>query len=434
MQLETARNLREGLSSLGDRPLKTAQFGLEKAKSMYDMRRQQELDELMRPIHEEKAMIAKQNIAQLDTPVTLAAFAKDQHSLLHLVWDKSVDDETMEMAVGRQRSPRTEPVLGEKIAGVLGGQWDIDDASETYGNIVRPDGSVVTMGDVKSMAPQIQALITANTGLDHTIKTQKKRLESDYAKGLFDKEVYRTRKKKIDDFDKDNRAKANVLKDQLAKIQSLTSTTNPVLASSLSENIPRIEKKIAKLEDQAFESEQRQADRTVTKEEGQLNRKLREAIAKLGREPKQGDSVDAYDKGKYYTWAFLPTDKKPDGEWREFSISAAELRKIKSTSTKDPQAAMALAIYKDIHGRVSKKDEGLATILATVIAEGRGVSLPEREKLENILSDEDKILLDGATKIIAAKMDLTLPEKVTEEAEVDLKPWKEIADELGIEY
>jgi hypothetical protein len=226
---------------------------MEHAKTAYDVGRQRELDALQRPIMERNRRVAEQQIAQADAPLKLAAFAPDQHALLHLMWDKSLDDKTAgpegvmkKIAEGEQA--RREPVLGEKIAAALGGSWDVNPESPSYGSVVRPDGSEVTMEEGNRMGGVIQGLITANTGLDHAVEMKIKRLKADLNKGLIGEPEYDARMAKINEFKNNPNAQLKVLRDQLAKLSSLTSTTNPILMGDLSVNIPRIEAKIAKLE------------------------------------------------------------------------------------------------------------------------------------------------------------------------------------------
>jgi hypothetical protein len=149
------------------------------------------------------------------------------------------------------------------------------------------------MGDVKMQAPQLKALITANTGVDHGIDMQRKRLDADYNKGVINKSVYDERKKKLNAFKKDPEAKLAALQNQLEILSQFTDDSNPLLQSALTKNIPRIEAKIAGLQEVVSKQAEREDEKNFEREMAEFDRNTEILLAKLKGEDVNQKDIDA---------------------------------------------------------------------------------------------------------------------------------------------
>lgn len=229
-QNQLSRNLFAMLSAMGDKPLQKARLGLDLSKTGYDIARQRELDELQRPAMKAQAMTATGQIEQAESPIHVSSFMTDMNSLGHML---------------HQDPKGEEPLLIYKVANYFNADIDNKEGSPTRGQFIgRKTGKPVTYLNARKAAPELNALILANTGTENRIQTEINRLKRRYKQGSIDRATYQAGMKKLDDFRNDPSAQLRVLERQKEVLGQFTDTTNPILQSELTKGIGRVDKNI----------------------------------------------------------------------------------------------------------------------------------------------------------------------------------------------
>ena len=293
MQLALARNLKGGLSELGNRPLQEAQFGLQKSQLQHQMGREQaqdtrqaEMDELQRPGMEVNSQVAKNYQAEADQPFRASMAMPDVNSVEHWFWAPQ-DSE-------KRKGQKSEPMI-TKLASMYGGSWDTRPDSPTRGQIMRPDGTTVKLSDVHRNAGAIKAFIAANSGLKHTMQSAKEKLLRSFEKGKVTKPEYDSKMAQINDFETNPAIQLQYARKQIDTLSQFGDSGNPLFNSEITNGLKRwqgtydklynkVEKNIDKFDERQFEAEKMKFDRDT---------KIMVANIKAGGKPPTQKEIDA---------------------------------------------------------------------------------------------------------------------------------------------
>lgn len=161
-----SNNLGTGLAGLGQARADKARLALEQGLLQRQMRlqdedraRQQQTYELGLPAQQLSSQNAQAELSRRNAPVTVAAIFPDMDALDHAVYKSKGEKHT----------------LAEKIGHIFNANLDLDHNSKTYGQYVKKDGTVLTMGEVEANAPSVQGLIAANYDVKKGLRDQFKK-------------------------------------------------------------------------------------------------------------------------------------------------------------------------------------------------------------------------------------------------------------------
>ena len=275
MQTILAENIRKGIGGLGDRPLDEAKFGLEKAAQEYALDRQRKFDDVQMSALKRDKMVADQQIAQAKQPLTIGMLMKDVNSTEHWFWTPQDDPKRKEQA---------EPMIS-KVASLYGGTWDTKEGSPTRGQIVRPDGSVVTMMDVHRNAQPMKAFMMANTGLDHTLQSSQEKLLRSYQSGKISLKDYNAGLAQLEKFKNSPDAQIKYLDSQIEFLSQFTNSGNPLFNSEITNGVARLQRKREGLVSRAKELDERNFEKFKLRYE----RETKKMIAEIKAKEKGGD-------------------------------------------------------------------------------------------------------------------------------------------------
>jgi len=293
MQLALAKNLKGGLASLGNRPLEEAQFGLQKSQLQHQMGREQaqdtrqaEMDALQRPGMEVNSQVAKNYQEEAKQPLRASMLMPDVNSVEHWFWTPQ-DDE-------KRKGQKADPMI-TRFASMYGGSWDTKDDSPTRGQLIRPDGTPVTLADAHRNAEPIKAFIAANSGLKHTMQSAKEKLLRSFEKGAVTKPEYDSKLAQINDFETNPAIQLQYARKQIDTLSQFGDSGNPLFNSEVTSGLKRwqgtydklydkVEKNRNKFDERQFETEKMKFDRDT---------KIMVANIKAGGKPPTQKEIDA---------------------------------------------------------------------------------------------------------------------------------------------
>ena len=185
MQTIMAENLRRGIGDLGDTPLRRAQFGLEKTKTLYDIGRQQEADKRAKELYElglpgakVEARKNQQFLNEMEQPVTAGMFMKNMGTAEQMLWtrkDRYPEGDAAESE--KKKTDYSDPLIVRAPKILYGATLDTNPNSPTFKQFIKPDGSVLEKGEILSNPEPLKAIMMANSGQKHKIQAAREELD-----------------------------------------------------------------------------------------------------------------------------------------------------------------------------------------------------------------------------------------------------------------